>query len=549
MYELVLRDGILTAYINSRMESDMRCKSLEEIEIPDSCVDIDENALIKCINLKKITVSEANDEYTAVDGVLFSKDLKRIIKYPPLKNGDLYEIPDSVEVIERCAFCNCLNLSHIKIPESVTSIREFAFANCNNLGNVFIHEKMEIIESNAFFGCLGLERFEMHPSCRARALITHVLFCCCNIEYIFLPDSNKRALPYMSSLKYYPGSKLGYGTKKRYEINKALKIVSRNLSIQKVPSSERDPYVRGFIAYSSEYPAKVAQEYLEHFRRTIKKWQPEIINNTRTLGFVLNNNVIKKTNADDLLNEIQKTGDAERIAMMMDYIQKNYGTGFDKFSERLEAKEKEEEKRINQKKSMEKRRAALEEKRKDPDADLKTVWTITKKSKTTCRLSNYKGNAETLVIPETYNGMTITEISKSYISGDNYDSVKRIVLPDTVEEISHNCFSNCKNLESIDLGKGLKRVGKSPFMGCKKLKEIVLPEGVNSTTKWMFRDCKSLEKVVFENRELIKYENDCNFLRGATKTKVYVHRGTALIDFKMDPERIVVIEDEQNTLG
>lgn len=544
MYELVLRDGILTADINSRMESDKRCKSLEKIVIPDSCIDIDENALIKCINLKEITVSEANNEYTAVDGVLFSKDLKRIIKYPPLKSGDSYEIPDSVEVIEKGAFCDCIKLSQIIIPESVTCIRKYAFANCNNLKIISIPERLETIEDEAFFGCLGLKTFKMHPNCNARAGITYVLFCCFNIECIILPDSNKRPLHDMNKLMYYPGSIMGSGSKKRHEINKKLKIISRNLSIKKVPSSEKEPYVRGFIEYSSEYPTKIAQEYLDYFSRTFKKWQPDIINNIDTLRFVLNNNLIKETNVDDILSEIQKTGDAERISMMMDYIQKNYGTGFDKYFERLDAKEKEEERKIHQKESAEKRKAILEEKRKDPDADLKTVWTITKKSKTTCKLSNYKGNAETLSIPETYNGLTITEISKSYIDGDNYDSVKRIVLPDTVEEISANCFSNCKNLESIDLGKGLKRIGKSPFMGCKKLKEVVLPKGVKSTTKWMFRDCKSLEKIVFENRESIKYERDCNFLRGATKAKVYVHRGTELIDFKMDPERIVVIEDE-----
>ena len=133
---------------------------------------------------------------------------------------------------------------------------------------------------------------------------------------------------------------------------------------------------------------------------------------------------------------------------------------------------------------------------------------------------NYKGNAEHLIIPSTYEGRVVTEIKKTADTG--YSSVKSITLPDTVTEISTGAFANCENLETIHLGSGLKWVGNYPFAGCKKLREVVLPEGVNYTTKWMFRDCTNLEKIVFLNKKAISYEWDCNFLRGSRKAKVFM---------------------------
>ena len=134
------------------------------------------------------------DDITTIDGVQFSKDLKRIIKYPPSKEGESYEIPGSVEVIERRAFCDCKTLNYIKIPESVIRINRFAFTGCTKLECVDIPKNVEVIEQNAFYACTGLKTFKMHPECKAQVIkpkdinsdgfygYCGMLFCCCNLE-------------------------------------------------------------------------------------------------------------------------------------------------------------------------------------------------------------------------------------------------------------------------------------------------------------------------------------------------------------------------------
>ncbi|MBR3354508.1 MAG: hypothetical protein IKG47_03975 [Oscillospiraceae bacterium] len=47
--------------------------------------------------------------------------------------------------------------------------------------------------------------------------------------------------------------------------------------------------------------------------------------------------------------------------------------------------------------------------------------------------------------------------------------------------------------------------------------------------------CGHLEKIVFENKKRIVCDDDSNFLGGASKARVYVHKGRELIDFRVRP--------------
>ena len=442
----------------------------------------------------------------------------------------------------------------IVIPETVTTIGEYAFERCASLKSVTIPDYVTNIENDAFWGCTGLQTFIMHPGCTADRYFVYVggepagydinfLCCCSNLEYLFLPDNVITPVYSFSPLNYKPGVGLHYMQQCRWGISEELRVISRGVPITKVPSDKKEPYLRGFLEFSKEYPEEIAKEYLTYLGRMIKKWQPLVIENTKALECVLQNRLIKKTMVDEWLEKIQQTGDAERTTMMMNYMRENFGIGFEEYSDRIESREKEEKKRELQKKNAEKKKQLLEEKRKDPNADLKTVWTI-KKFEKECRLSNYKGNAEVLIIPETYEGLKITEIYKSH-KDKGYDSVKKIVLPDTVEILWENCFSYCENLESIELGKGITYIGTAAFNGCGKLEEIVVPEGVHTIKKWTFRDCKNLKKIVFENKRSVHFETSFNFVGGADRAKLYFHKGTRLSGLGITKKRIVIIEDQK----
>ena len=105
------------------------CSSLESIVIPEGVTSIGNSAFNGCSSLSSINVSENNEIYSSIDGVLFSKDKKELIIYPAGK-GNVYEIPEGVTSIGYSAFNGCSSLESIVIPESVTSIGDWAFCDC-----------------------------------------------------------------------------------------------------------------------------------------------------------------------------------------------------------------------------------------------------------------------------------------------------------------------------------------------------------------------------------------------------------------------------------
>ena len=121
------------------------CMNLQEISIPPSVTSIGDGAFRGCRNLQEIKVVESNRVYKAIDGVLYTKDLKTIICYPKGKENVKFVIPSSVTSIGFIAFNSCWNLQEISIPPSVTSIGDGAFRGCRNL------QEIKVVESNRVY--------------------------------------------------------------------------------------------------------------------------------------------------------------------------------------------------------------------------------------------------------------------------------------------------------------------------------------------------------------------------------------------------------------
>lgn len=65
-------------------------------------------------------VEEGNENFVAIDGVLYTKDKKRLISYPRNKKGDTYEILDGVVTLDEFAFASNMNLQTLKVPDSIS---------------------------------------------------------------------------------------------------------------------------------------------------------------------------------------------------------------------------------------------------------------------------------------------------------------------------------------------------------------------------------------------------------------------------------------------
>ncbi len=129
------------------------CYNITSIKIPNSVTDIGYEVFGGARSLTAIDVSEKNNNYASIDGVLFNKEKTILYTYPEGKNSSEYTIPDTVTIIGYCAFYGCINLKSIIVPDSVTSIAAQAFCDCQNLESVRIPDLVTTIGDFAFAGC------------------------------------------------------------------------------------------------------------------------------------------------------------------------------------------------------------------------------------------------------------------------------------------------------------------------------------------------------------------------------------------------------------
>ena len=131
------------------------CKTLSSVSIPSSVNKIHPEAFYYgCNILSKFTVDSQNSWYTDVDGVIYSKDKKQLIRCPIARNGK-YIIPDYVEIITASAFQYC-KISEVTIPNSVTQIGQMAFFNCNSLESIHIPASVNELAGDALSACMEL---------------------------------------------------------------------------------------------------------------------------------------------------------------------------------------------------------------------------------------------------------------------------------------------------------------------------------------------------------------------------------------------------------
>jgi len=126
------------------------------IEIGSNVTKINTDAFSECDRLRFISVDEGSLYFKSVEGVLFDAGLQTLIRYPPKKDGLVYEIPASVLSIEDGAFSRCKYLTSITIPDSVVGIGKKAFYECTDVVSLEIPASVTLIEDYAFSRCLKL---------------------------------------------------------------------------------------------------------------------------------------------------------------------------------------------------------------------------------------------------------------------------------------------------------------------------------------------------------------------------------------------------------
>jgi len=102
--------------------------ALATLNIPASVIGI-EDCLYVAQKLRELTVDPDNRHFVTVDGILYDKGMKTLLRCPPVKTGEVL-VPLTVEVIAGHAFAGCDALDRVILPAGLTRIDNDAFSGC-----------------------------------------------------------------------------------------------------------------------------------------------------------------------------------------------------------------------------------------------------------------------------------------------------------------------------------------------------------------------------------------------------------------------------------
>lgn len=94
----------------------------------------------------------------------------------------------------------------------------------------------------------------------------------------------------------------------------------------------------------------------------------------------------------------------------------------------------------------------------------------------TLEIVGYSGEDEELIIPSTNKGLTVSKISEFAFSSN--ETLKSVIIPDTIKTIGALAFAECSALENVEISNGVKVIEFAAFSDCENLKHINIPASV-----------------------------------------------------------------------
>lgn len=207
------------------------CKKLTTISLGSGVKSIADGAIGNCESLTVINVDESNEEYKAVDNILYTKDGTNLIRYPAGRTASSFNIPSSVKIIEKYAFEQCNYLENIVIPDNVTNLKANAFLMCDGLTTVTLGRGLTVIEDCAFTFCSGLTSVTIPD--KVKSIGNQSFYGCSKLSYVNI------------------GS--GVNTIKQYAFARCPELKEIFCHAENVPQTSKNTFEDSYINYATLY--------------------------------------------------------------------------------------------------------------------------------------------------------------------------------------------------------------------------------------------------------------------------------------------------------
>ncbi len=110
-----------------------------------------------------------------------------------------------------------------------------------------------------------------------------------------------------------------------------------------------------------------------------------------------------------------------------------------------------------------------------------------------CAVISYEGNEEVIIIPDSYAGKTVRMLGDSVFAG--HPEIKKVRLPAGLTYIGSRAFDGCTALRSLRLPDSLEIMDQYAFTGS-GIEIIEIPGNVDAIIPFTFKDCRELNTVV-----------------------------------------------------
>lgn len=140
------------------------CPFLTLVSIPSTLTSLSDSAFSGCSSLSAIYVDLANPVFTGHDGVLYNKDMTRLLKYPASRQASEFTVPATVTTLAPYTFANSKTLQSIILHDGMTEIAPGCFAWCEALSSVDFPDHLASIGDYAFYYCTALTELTLPQS-------------------------------------------------------------------------------------------------------------------------------------------------------------------------------------------------------------------------------------------------------------------------------------------------------------------------------------------------------------------------------------------------
>ena len=139
------------------------CQSLTNVYLPSKVAEIGNGAFSDCSALESITLSDENEYFSTLNGVLYSKDMTTLLQCPANYKEKTFKLLGNVKIIAGSAFRGCTHLTEIYLSEGLESMGSSAFSGCESLTTINLPMSLKKIGSYAFYNCFSLKTIEIPP--------------------------------------------------------------------------------------------------------------------------------------------------------------------------------------------------------------------------------------------------------------------------------------------------------------------------------------------------------------------------------------------------